>query len=176
MTINWKLEKRKLSSLKDYDKNPRFLSKDQFEHISHSLNTFGLIEKPIINPDGLIIGGHQRKNVLKKLGVKEVECWVPDRALDDREVEELNIRLNKNTGEWDFDILANEWNLKDLLDWGFTQEELALDNIESMDTSPASKCEILAKFENADDLREAEIEISAIINKFNSATYKVKVK
>lgn len=134
MAISWHLEKRKISSLKDHHKNPRRLTQEQFKHLSYSLETFGIIDKPIINPDGLIIGGHQRKNVLKKLGIKEVECWVPSEALDEFQVDELNIRLNKNTGEWDFDVLANAWDCNDLLDWGFTAEELSGAPITEIDT------------------------------------------
>lgn len=122
--IIWHLEKRKLSELKDYHKNPRILSKEQAEHLSTSLEKFGLIDKPIINTDNVIIGGHQRKNTLKKMGIKEVECNVPNRPLSAKEIEELNIRLNKNVGDWDYDILANEWNPSDLIDYGFSSEEL----------------------------------------------------
>ena len=88
-----------------------------------------MIDKPIVNADSAntIIGGHQRKHVLEASGVKEIECWIPDRELSDKEVEELNIRLNKNTGSWDFDALANEFELDDLLEWGFDKGELDLD-------------------------------------------------
>ena len=122
--IEWKLEKRKVSSLKDYHKNPRKLSKHDAEHLQKSLEKFGLIDKPIINPDGVLIGGHQRKNILKKLKVKEIECWVPERALDEKEVEELNVRLNRATGEWDWEVLGNQWEPDELIEWGFTPEEM----------------------------------------------------
>jgi len=122
--INWKLEVRKISSLRDYYKNPRTLTKDQEFHLSTSIKKFGLIDKPIINTDGTLIGGHQRKRVLKKLGLKEVECYVPDRKLTEKEIEELNIRLNKNTGDFDFDILANQFEIHDLVEWGFALNEL----------------------------------------------------
>lgn len=122
--ILWKLEKRNLNDLKDYYKNPRKLTKKQFIHLKESIEKFGLIDKPILNHDNTIIGGHQRKEILKKLHVKEIECYVPSRPLSDKEVEELNIRLNRNTGEWDMDILANQWNDQDLLNWGFDDEEI----------------------------------------------------
>jgi len=125
--IEWTLEKRKLLSLKDYSKNPRRLTNDQEDHLRISLQKFGLIDKIIINQDGTIIGGHQRKRTLKKMGVKEVECYVPNRPLETKEVEELNIRLNKNSGEWDFDILANEWNIPDLVEWGFSLDEFQIE-------------------------------------------------
>lgn len=174
MTLTWNLEKRKVSSLREYPKNPRSLSKEQYGHLQHSIGTFGLIDKPIINVNGDIIGGHQRKKVLQRMKIKEVECWVPDRELTEKEVEELNIRLNKNTGDFDFDILANEWEISDLLSWGFDVKDFSLEQ-KDIEDKPV-KCELLAKFENADDLREAEIEISAIISKYNDASYKVKVK
>ena len=139
MNITWKLESRSLKDLKDYSKNPRILTKDQETQLLESLNKYGLIDKPIINTDNTLIGGHQRKRVLKKLGYKQVECWVPSRALEEKEIEELNIRLNKNIGEWDWDILANQWEFEDLLNWGFTPEELLDDHEEIQSEDPTEE-------------------------------------
>ena len=124
--INWTLRTFRLDELTDYYKNPRSLSEKEFKQLKTSLDKFGMIDKPIVNADSAhtIIGGHQRKHVLEASGVKEIECWIPDRELSDKEVEELNIRLNKNTGSWDFDVLANEFELPDLVEWGFTEYEL----------------------------------------------------
>jgi len=122
--ITWKLETRKLKELREHPRNPRQLKKDQSDHLMRSLSTFGIVEKPIINLDNMIIGGHQRLKILKKMNLKEIECWVPDRKLEDREVDELCIRLNKNTGDWDWDALGNLWNPPDLIDWGFHPDEL----------------------------------------------------
>ena len=127
--INWTLRTFRLDELTDYYKNPRSLSEKEFKQLKTSLDKFGMIDKPIVNLDSAntIIGGHQRKHVMEATGVKECECWIPDRELSEKEVEELNIRLNKNTGSFDFDILANEFELDDLLDWGFDKGELDLD-------------------------------------------------
>ena len=127
--INWTLKQFRLDELTDYYKNPRSLSEKEFKQLKTSLEKFGMIDKPIVNADSAntIIGGHQRKHVLEATGVSEIECWIPDRELSAKEVEELNIRLNKNTGQWDFDVLANEFELDDLLDWGFDKQELDLD-------------------------------------------------
>jgi ParB-like chromosome segregation protein Spo0J len=91
-----------------------------------SVEKFGLADKPIINTDGTIIGGHQRLKILKELGHKEIEVLVPNRELTPEEVDEMNIRLNKNTGEWCWETLANEWNVNDLIDWGFNEHDLHL--------------------------------------------------
>lgn len=127
--INWTLRTFRLDELTDYYKNPRSLSEKEFKQLKTSLDKFGMIDKPIVNLDSAntIIGGHQRKHVMEASGVKECECWIPDRELSEKEVEELNIRLNKNTGSFDFDILANEFELDDLLEWGFDKGELDLD-------------------------------------------------
>jgi len=126
--ITWQLKTYKLADLTDYFKNPRHITETEFKQLKKSLDTFGLIDKPIINADAAntIIGGHQRKHVLEANGETECECWVPDRELTEREVEELNIRLNKNTGQWDFDVLANEFELDDLLEWGFSEMEFGI--------------------------------------------------
>jgi len=126
--ITWNLKTFNIYDLTDYSKNPRSLTKQQFEQLKKSLDKFGLIDKPIINADekNTVIGGHQRLRVLRAEGQKSVECWIPSRKLTDREVEELNIRLNKNTGDWDFDTLANNFEMGDLLDWGFTEIDLGL--------------------------------------------------
>lgn len=125
--IVWTLEKRKLKDLKPFEKNPRKLTDDQAKHLQASLDRFGLIDRPFINLDGTIIGGHQRIKLLGR--VKELEVMVPSRMLTEKEVEELNIRHNKNTGEFDWDILANEFEMEDLLEYGFTPTNFEMPKI-----------------------------------------------
>ena len=122
--MKWSLVTVPIKSLKEHPRNPRQLSKDQANQLQKSLDRFGLIDKPIINTDYQIIGGHQRLKLLKKNKIKEIECWIPDETLSEADVDELNIRLNKNTGDWDWDVLANEWTPTDLVEWGFTINEL----------------------------------------------------
>ncbi|MEN6319755.1 MAG: DNA methyltransferase [Syntrophaceae bacterium] len=124
--IIWKLKSFDLDELTDYYKNPRSLTKQQFNQLKKSLDKFGMIDKPIINADdkNTVIGGHQRLRVIREGNQKSVECWYPSRELNEKEAEELNIRLNKNTGDWDFDILANEFEFGDLVEWGFDEKEL----------------------------------------------------
>lgn len=90
-------------------------------------------------------------------------------------IDELTIRLNKNSGSFDFDLLANGYDPQDLVNWGFDMEELHLESIPEQ-TEPPKTCQLTAKFENEDDLRQAEVQIAAIIDLYASASYKVKVK
>lgn len=123
-SVNWILKEVPLKLLKDHPKNPRQIGKDQFERLGALIDKFGLIDKPILNEDMTIIGGHQRIKYLKKLKKKTVECWVADRLLEEKEVEELMIGVNKIHGQFDFDILANQFDPIDLLNWGFSEKEL----------------------------------------------------
>ena len=111
------IEKKKISDLKPAPYNPRKSNEKQEANLKKSLEKFGVVEPIVFNKrTGYIVGGHFRIRELKKLGYKEVDCVIVDLNEDDEK--ELNIRLNANTGEWDYDKLANNWNLEQLEDWG----------------------------------------------------------
>lgn len=122
--IQWHLETLSLKDLKPNPKNPRRIQKDQCQRLEELIGKFGLIDKPIINKNLTVIGGHQRLRILKKKKVKTVECWVPDRQLEDEEIDQLMIGLNLNQGDWDWDMLANQFEAIDLLKYGFTEDQL----------------------------------------------------
>ena len=119
--IAWTLVERSISDLKPNPNNPRCLSKAQAEQLKISLKKFGLIDRPIINLDNSIIGGHQRILLCEEA---TIECWMPHRQLTKEEADEISIRLNRNTGSWDYDILANQWDVDQLIEWGFQERDL----------------------------------------------------
>jgi ParB-like chromosome segregation protein Spo0J len=172
--MEWQHEIREIKTLRENPDNPRRLSKKQGDELKKSLSKFGQCEPVVIQPDGTIIGGHQRYRLLKKMGQKHIDAYVPTEPLSEADVKELTIRLNKNQGDWDFDMLANIWEVDLLLESGFTPEELHLDIIEEEKTP--TKFTLNAKFENEDDLREAELDIKSVISKYNTASYKVNIK
>ena len=112
------IETKKISDLNPAPYNPRKSTKKQEEKLQESLTKFGVVEPIIFNKQtGYIVGGHFRVRELKKLGYKEVECVVVD--LSEEDEKELNIRLNANTGEWDWDTLKAEWDIDNKLEeWG----------------------------------------------------------
>ncbi len=122
--IKWKLESVALKLLVEHEKNPRQITKDQFNRLGQLIDKFGLIDKPIINADMTIIGGHQRIKFLRKKKEKFVECWVAEEQLSKEDIDELCIGLNLHQGSWDWDILANQWEPLDLLKYGFSEEKL----------------------------------------------------
>jgi ParB-like chromosome segregation protein Spo0J len=121
--VQWSLKKLKVKDLREYEKNPRQISKEQLAHLRQSITKFNLIDKPVINTDNVIISGHQRLRVLKMMNIKEVECLVPDQTIEAKDMEELNIRFNRNHGEWDWDILANQYDADELVNYGFSHKE-----------------------------------------------------
>lgn len=132
--MKWKLHKKNLSFFKQNKKNPRLLSRHDADHLSQSIKKFGLCEPIVCNLDGEIIGGHQRVHILQEQKIDEVDVYLPDSHLDRDQCDELNIRLNRNSGEWDYDILSNQWEVDDLLNWGFLDSDLGLDAGEEIDS------------------------------------------
>ena len=111
------IEKKKIKELISAPYNPRQSTKKQEKELSESLKKFGLVEPIIFNKQtGYIVGGHFRVRELKKLGYKEIECVIVN--LNENDEKELNIRLNANIGQWDWEMLANEWDADKLGEWG----------------------------------------------------------
>ena len=139
--ITWSLQKRNIKDLKKHPKNPRTISKDQYKLLVDSIEKFGLAEKPTINLDNTIIGGHQRIEVMRKAGIKEIDCWVPEIPLNEKDEEELLLKLNRIHGDFDWEVLANNFEVPDLLDYGFTVQEmeLVLDEKPSDETKKGKK-------------------------------------
>ena len=106
--------------------NPRQLTKDQHSQLKDSIKRFGLVDPLIVNKNkerkNILVGGHQRLRIAKELGINKIPCVEVDLTLDQEK--ELNVRLNKNVGEWDYDSLANYFDVDELMDWGFTDDEL----------------------------------------------------
>jgi DNA modification methylase len=135
------IEKKKISDLKPAPYNPRKSNEKQEKHLKTSLEKFGVVEPIIFNKQtGFIVGGHFRVRELKKLGYKEVDCVIVDLSQEDEK--ELNIRLNANTGEWDWEMIANEWDSEQLEEWGLdipdfeVKEELSAEE-DDFDEAPS---------------------------------------
>ncbi|OGE32705.1 hypothetical protein A3J19_00340 [Candidatus Daviesbacteria bacterium RIFCSPLOWO2_02_FULL_41_8] len=115
---------------------PRKWDKEAEKQLTESIKRFGLVDPIIINSapnrKNVVIGGHFRLKIAKDLGYKEmpvVYINIPDIAKE----KELNLRLNKNTGEWDWDLLAN-FDESFLSNVGFSSEDL--DDIFDTEDSP----------------------------------------
>lgn len=106
--------------------NPRKWSSEAIEQLTESIKRFGMVDPLLINGAkerrNIVIGGHFRLKVAKDLGITEVPVVYVDIPEIKRE-QELNLRLNRNLGEWDYSLLA-DFDESLLADVGFTSEEL----------------------------------------------------
>ncbi len=116
--------------------NPRKWDDTAIGHLKASIKKYGFVDPLIVNAapkrHGIVIGGHFRLTMAKELGIAEVPVVYLNIPNLEKE-KELNIRLNKNTGEFDWDRLA-DFSESFLSDIGFSSEEL--DNIFAMDDMP----------------------------------------
>lgn len=116
-----------INDLKPSEYNPRQATEKEYYDLRASIQRFGLVDPIIANSaearKNIIIGGHFRWRVARELGFKTVPVVYVNIPDIDRE-RELNIRLNKNLGGWDYDTLANNFEPERLKEWGFTSWEL----------------------------------------------------
>lgn len=123
---NLKVEKVLVSDIKICEYNPRTHTKEEAEQLKKSISEYGICEPLILNsaPErrNILIGGNFRLEVLKEMDYKEVEV-VYINIPDIEKEKDLNIRLNRNTGSWDWNLLAS-FDESFLSNIGFTSEEL----------------------------------------------------
>ena len=159
------IEKIEINKLKPATYNPRQISTKQYKDLKESINKFGLVDPIIVNKCFTIIGGHQRYKICKDLEYKDIGCIILD--LNKEQERELNIRLNKNTGDFDMDILANEFDIDELVDWGLKHIDLDvnIDNLVEQDNSAT----ITIK-------EDDEIKAQELYNDLKKKGYNVKIK
>jgi len=125
-----------VNELKPATYNPRKWDVESCTKLKESLTKFGFVDPLIVNSasdrENVVIGGHFRLKMGKELGFDSVPVVYVD-IPDIEKEKELNLRLNRNTGAWDFKLLA-EFDSSLLGDIGFSSEEL--DDIFGIDDTP----------------------------------------
>ncbi len=115
-----------IGSLKPAIYNPRKWTEQSTAQLTESIKRFGLVDPIIANGaavrKNIVIGGHFRLKIAKNLGFTEVPVVYVD-IPDEAKEKELNLRLNRNTGEWDFELLK-QFDVDLLLDVGFDDSDL----------------------------------------------------
>ena len=112
-----------LNELKENSENPRFIRDDKFKKLVQSIKDFPKmmeLRPIIIDNDNVILGGNMRFKALKELKYKEVpDMWIKQAdTLTEDEKKRFIITDNVGFGEWDFDMLANNWDETELKEWG----------------------------------------------------------
>ena len=108
-----------LTEIKPNPDNPRYISKDKFEKLKKSIQDFPEMLKirPIVIRNGIALGGNMRLKALQELGHKKAYV-IKAEDLTEEQVREFIIKDNVGFGEWEWDVIANEWNVEQLEDWG----------------------------------------------------------
>jgi len=112
--------KVKINSIKTNPKNPRLIKDDKFKKLVKSIKEFPqMLElRPIVvDENNIILGGNMRHKACIEAGLKEVFI-VQAKDLTEQQKDEFIVKDNVGFGEWDWDILANEWDTDKLEDWG----------------------------------------------------------
>jgi ParB-like chromosome segregation protein Spo0J len=115
-----KTQKVKISEVKMNPNNPRVIKDDKFAKLVRSIQEFPKmldIRPIVVNSDMIVLGGNMRLKACKEAGLKEVPIILADNLTED-EQKQFIIKDNVGFGEWDWDMLANEWEAELLDEWG----------------------------------------------------------
>ena len=122
------IQKVKLSEIKSNPNNPRIIKDDKFHKLVKSIKEFPKmleIRPIVVNQDMIVLGGNMRLKASKEAGLKEVFIVKADDLTED-EQKQFIIKDNVGFGEWDWDMLANEWEAEELAEWGLDVPELTI--------------------------------------------------
>jgi len=120
----------KIQEVKLNPNNPRLIKDDKFKKLVQSIKDFPemLNIRPIVvNQDMIILGGNMRYKACKEAGLKEVPVIITD--LSEEKQREFLIKDNTSGGEWDWEVLANEWDAEKLEEWGLDVPSFEVDEV-----------------------------------------------
>lgn len=127
-----KVIKANIADVKINPNNPRLIKDDKFTKLVQSIKDFPeMLEiRPIVvNSDMVVLGGNMRLKACQAAGIKEVPIIIADKLTEEQQREFL-IKDNVSGGEWDFEMLANEWDVEQLEEWGLDIPDFNVDNNE----------------------------------------------
>jgi len=135
-----------IKEIKENENNPRYIRDTKFKKLVKSIKDFPeMLEfRPIIvDEDMVILGGNMRLKACKSAGLNKV--WVDIvKGWSEKQKQEFIIKDNSSFGEWDWDLLANEWDVYELNEWGLSLPEFKPNNIEVNEaievTNQGDKC------------------------------------
>ena len=132
-----KTVKVKISDIKANPNNPRLIKDDKFAKLVQSVTEFPeMLEiRPIVvNSDMVVLGGNMRLKACKEAKIKELTVIIADNLTEEQQREFL-IKDNVSGGEWDWNLLANEWDAEQLTDWGLDIPDFGSEDLEQKDLS-----------------------------------------
>ncbi len=165
--------------------NPRLIREDSFNKLVNSIKQFPQmldIRPIVVNKDMIILGGNMRYKACVEAGMTEIPVVIADNLTKEQEKEFL-VKDNVSGGEWDWDILANEWDNQELIDWGvdvwLPDEDISNNTDYSMQTVDEKLDRFLdAKIKNitipfeSEEFDDVVNKLEALMDKYDCADYR----
>ena len=167
-----KVKQVKIKELQTNEKNPRVIKDDKFKKLVKSIKEFPKmleLRPVIVNDEMTILGGNMRYRACIEAGLKEIPVVIAN-ELTEEEQKEFIVKDNVGFGEWDWSILANEWDNQELKEWG-------LDVWQPEEEADYSVLDDLDLDEELDELRENNkrfIQIAVDANEYEEISELVK--
>ena len=157
-----------IGKIKANPNNPRTIKDDKFFKLVQSLKDLPEMAKVrpvVVNQDMVVLGGNMRLKAMKEVGWKEVPVEIVD--WDEDKQRQFIIKDNVGFGEWDWEMLANQWDAEQLDDWGLTlpifdTEPSAEELIGDDKNKPAT---MKITFDSPEQLQQAELEIQELLDR-----------
>ena len=177
-----------IQEVKPNENNPRFIKDYKFKKLVKSIKEFPQMLKlrPIVvNSDMVVLGGNMRLKACKEAGLKEVYILKAD-DLTEEQQREFIVKDNVGFGEWDWDVLGNEWNTQQLGDWGLevwqggedvsnTNDYSNLDVDSKLDKFLDAKIKNLTIPFESQEFDEVILKLEVYLEKYNLVDYKEMV-
>jgi len=165
--MNWYLEK--ITKVKSNPNNPRLIKDDKFHKLVNSIKEFPKmleIRPIVVNEELIVLGGNMRLKACKEAGLKEVPV-IKASDLTEEEQRQFIIKDNVSGGEWDWEMLANDWNVEQLDNWGLDvigfdldADELSTDfTLPDGDKAPFQQMTFTLADEQAEQIKNAIADI-----------------
>lgn len=169
-----------IEEIKYNDKNPRVIKDYKFQKLVKSIKDFPemLEKRPIVVDENMVVlGGNMRLRACVEAGFKKVNI-IKAEGWTEKQKEQFIIKDNSSFGEWDWDILANEWEIKELSEWGLDLPKIYFDEDKEpdidkdifdheLDTYINAKIKQITLYFNAQDYQQAINDLEKIRDKEN---------
>lgn len=167
----------KVKDLKANPNNPRYIRDEKFEKLKKSIQDFPEMLKlrpVVVDDDMVVLGGNMRLKALTELGIDEVEV-IKAKDLTEEQKAEFIIKDNVGFGDWDWDMLANEWNTQELEDWGlegfpFDEDIQDIEEIEDFNES----VNFIISCKNLEELESLQAKLNTSAQKISCEDFIIK--
>ena len=174
----------KINEIKPNESNPRVIKDDRFKKLVKSIKDFPeMLElRPIVVDENMIVlGGNMRLKASKEAGLNTVWVEIAE-GLSEEQKKEFIVKDNVGFGEWEWDMLANEWNSVDLSDWGLNvwtnQDDMFQNDIEDIEeiTDFTEAVNFSVRCDNLEQLEILKKKLNTTANKITYNEFVNKLK